>query len=78
MHLLQRAGQSAWPCRKVSRDPVWNKGLPVEWREAFAYGEEGEAWRLRDDRLLIWHIVHEDGVCGGNRGFYSFSERMPR
>jgi len=49
-----------------------------EFYEAIAYGEEVEAWRLRDERWLIWRIVHEDGVCRGNRGFYSFSENMPR
>lgn len=49
-----------------------------EFYEHIAYGEEVEAWRLRDERWLIWRIVHEDGVCRGNRGFYSFSERMPR
>lgn len=130
MHLQQRAGQSTQPCRKANHDPAWNKGLPVEWREAaiapirfashreyeipasrtlgydeegaacyyrhlyilralcsdddeefyeaLAYGEEVEAWRLRDDRWLIWRIVHEDGVCCDNRGFYSFSEHIPR
>jgi hypothetical protein len=118
------------PCRKTSRDPEWQKALPVEWRDAtiaplhfkqyreyeipasrtlgydeegqpcyyrhtyiisslrsdddeefyesIAYGEEVQAWRLRDERWLIWRIVHEDGVCRGNRGFYSFSESMPR
>ena len=49
-----------------------------EFYEHIAYGEEVEAWRLRDERWLIWRIVHEDGICRGNRGFYSFSERMPR
>ena len=49
-----------------------------EFYEAIAYGEEVQAWRLRDERWLIWRIVHEDGVCRGNRGFYSFSESMPR
>ena len=49
-----------------------------EFYEHIAYGEEVEAWRLRDERWLIWRIVREDGVCRGNRGFYSFSESMPR
>ena len=130
MQLQQLQSHSALPCRKKSRDPEWQKALPIEWRdaaiaplnfttyreyempasrtlghdeegqacyyrhtyilsslcsdddeefyEAIAYGEEVEAWRLRDERWLIWRIVHEDGVCRGNRGFYSFSENMPR
>lgn len=48
-----------------------------EFYEAIAYGEEVEAWRLRDGRWLTWRIVHEDNVCRGNRGFYRFSESMP-
>lgn len=46
--------------------------------EAVVYGEEVEAWRLRDERWLVWRVVHEDGACAGNRGFYSFSEEMPK
>ena len=49
-----------------------------EFYEHIAYGEEVEAWRLRDERWLIWRIQHEDGGCRSNRGFYSFSESMPR
>lgn len=49
-----------------------------EFYEVVAYGEEVEAWRLRDGRWLIWRIAHEDGACNGNRGFYSFSEEMPK
>lgn len=44
--------------------------------EHIAYGEEVEAWRLRDERWLIWRIVHENGGCRGNRGLYCFSESM--
>jgi hypothetical protein len=49
-----------------------------EFYETLVYGEEVQAWRLRDDRWLIWRIVHEEGGCRGNRGFYSFSQSMPR
>ena len=49
-----------------------------EFYEAIVYGEEVCAWRLRDDRWLVWKITHEHGECRGNRGFYSFSEQMPR
>ena len=130
MQLQQLQSHSALPCRKKSRDPEWQKALPIEWRdaaiaplnfttyreyempasrtlgydeegqacyychtyilsslcsdddeefyEAIAYGEEVQAWQLRDERWLIWRIVHEDGVCRGNRGFYIFSGDMPR
>jgi hypothetical protein len=49
-----------------------------EFYEAIVYGEEVHAWRLRDERWLIWRIVREDGDGRGNRGFYRFSEDMPR
>ena len=49
-----------------------------EFYEHIAYGEEVEAWRLRDERWLTWRVEHEDGGCRVNRGFYGFSERMPR
>ena len=130
MQLQQLHRHSAVPCRKKSRDPEWQKALPIEWRdaaiaplnfttyreyempasrtlghdeegqacyyrhtyilsslcsdddeefyEAIAYGEEVEAWRLRDERWLIWRMVHEDGGGRASRGFYSFSENMPR
>ncbi len=48
-----------------------------EFYETIAYGEEVEGWRLRDTRWLVWRILHEDGGCRGNRGFFSFSEEMP-
>jgi hypothetical protein len=49
-----------------------------EFYETIVYGEEVHAWRLRDERWLIWRIVRAEGDCRGNRGFYSFSENMPR
>jgi len=49
-----------------------------EFYAAVVYGEEVHAWRLRDERWLIWRIVREDGDGRGNCGFYSFSEEMPR
>jgi hypothetical protein len=49
-----------------------------EFYEAVIYGEEVEAWRLRDERWLVWRIVRQGEDCGSPRGFYSFSERMPR
>ncbi|HEY3432876.1 MAG TPA: hypothetical protein VGK09_10040 [Rhodocyclaceae bacterium] len=49
-----------------------------EFYEATTYAEALTAWRLRDGRWLIHRIVmrHED--CRDVRGFYSFSETMPR
>jgi len=49
-----------------------------EYYADIAYGEEVCAWRLRDERWLIWRMVHEDGGGRASRGFYSFSENMPR
>lgn len=49
-----------------------------EFYEAVVYGEEVEAWRLRDERWLVWRIVRQDEDCRAPRGFYSFSEQMPR
>lgn len=49
-----------------------------EFYEALVYGEEVEAWRLRDERWLVWRIVRQDEDCRTPRGFYTFSETMPR
>lgn len=49
-----------------------------EFYEETTYAESLTAWRLRDGRWLIHRVVlrHED--CRTVRGFYSFSEAMPR
>lgn len=49
-----------------------------EFYQAFVYGEEIEAWRLRDERWLVWRRVRREEDCSEARGFYSFSESMPR
>lgn len=49
-----------------------------EYYETVVYGEEVRAWRLRDERWLIWRIAHAEGRCRDNQGFFSFSERMPQ
>lgn len=49
-----------------------------EFYAAVLYGEEVEAWRLRDERWLVWRQVRNGEDCQGGRGFYSFCERMPR
>lgn len=48
---------------------------------ALVYGEEVVAWRLRDQRWLVWKVVRQEsdgGDSGPGRGFYSFSADMPR
>ena len=49
-----------------------------EFYSVIVYGESVRAWRLRDDRWLIYRIVHTDEDCTASRGFYSFSERCPQ
>jgi hypothetical protein len=49
-----------------------------EFYEALIHGENVHAWRLRDQRWLVWRVVRKEGDCRGNRGCYSFSERMPQ
>lgn len=39
--------------------------------------EEMAAWRLRDERWLIFRMVSANH-CNPPRGFYSFSQEMPR
>lgn len=48
-----------------------------EFYPVITYGENVRAWRLRDERWLIFRIVHTDNDCSARRGFYSFSERCP-
>lgn len=49
-----------------------------EFYEAIVHGEEVHAWRLRDQRWLVWSVIRKEGDCRGNRSRYSFSESMPR
>lgn len=46
--------------------------------ETTAYGELVCAWRMRDDRWLIFRITHGGEDCRPNQGFYAFSQEMPR
>ncbi len=48
-----------------------------EFYPVITYGENVRAWRLRDERWLIFRIVHTDNDCSASRGFYTFSERCP-
>jgi hypothetical protein len=48
-----------------------------EFYEVVSYQEEMAAWRLRDERWLVFRIV-STSHCNPPRGFYAFSQRMPR
>jgi hypothetical protein len=48
-----------------------------EFYEIVTYGEEMAAWRLRDERWLIYRSI-DTGNCHGPRDFYVFSSDMPR
>jgi hypothetical protein len=42
------------------------------------YGEELAAWRLRDERWLIWREIRTEENQEDARSFYSLSQEMPR
>lgn len=48
-----------------------------EFYEVVSYQEELAAWRLRDDRWLIFRITATE-QCAPPRGFYTLSPDMPR
>lgn len=41
-------------------------------------GETVRAWRLRDDRWLIYRQTHGGDDCAPRRGFFSLAEQPPR
>lgn len=41
------------------------------------YGEEIEAWRLKDGRWLVWQWSGHEKDEGTTRGFFSFREEKP-
>ena len=45
---------------------------------ALVYGEEVEAWRLVDGRWLVWKAIAREEDEGIARGFFQFSQEMPR
>lgn len=49
-----------------------------EFYPAIVYGEDVHAWRLRDDRWLIWRVVQQEDDTHSGRGFYRFSDSLPR
>lgn len=48
-----------------------------EFYEIVSYQEEMAAWRLRDDRWLVFRLSSAD-QCTSPRGFYALSPDMPR
>lgn len=48
-----------------------------EFYEIVTYSEELAAWRLRDERWLVYRAI-STGNCNQSRGFYTFSPDMPR
>ncbi|MGB4672857.1 MAG: hypothetical protein WBH99_02785 [Azovibrio sp.] len=49
-----------------------------EFYTVLAYGEELAAWRLRDERWLVWREVRAEETCEQARSFYCLSQDMPR
>lgn len=48
-----------------------------EFYEVLTYSEELAAWRLRDERWLVFRMMNTD-PCNPPRGFYAFSPDWPR
>uniref|UniRef100_Q47G01 Uncharacterized protein n=1 Tax=Dechloromonas aromatica (strain RCB) TaxID=159087 RepID=Q47G01_DECAR len=48
-----------------------------EFYEVVTYAEEMSAWRLRDERWLIFRTI-TTSTCNAPRGFYAVSPDMPR
>jgi hypothetical protein len=49
-----------------------------EFYEVMVHGEEVQAWRLLDERWLVWRVTRKEDDCRGQQGFYSFAQSMPR
>ena len=49
-----------------------------EFYTVLAYGEELAAWRLRDERWLVWREIRAEEECAQARSFYSLAQAMPR
>jgi hypothetical protein len=65
--LLQWIGRSVQRC-----------GIATTWPHNRIGGKEVEAWRLRDERWLVWRAVIPEADDRSRRGFFSFSESMPQ
>ncbi len=42
------------------------------------YAESLKAWRLRDERWLVYRVVQREGRLDDGRGFYVLAGEMPR
>jgi hypothetical protein len=49
-----------------------------EFYSVLTYDEELSAWRLRDDRWLIWREIRSKENRGEARSFYCLAQTMPR
>ncbi len=49
-----------------------------EFYTVLTYGEELSAWRLRDERWLVWREIRGEEDCAKASTFYSLSQDMPR
>ncbi len=48
-----------------------------EFYEVVSYSEEMAAWRLRDERWLVFRAI-STSTCHAPRGFYAINPEMPR
>lgn len=48
-----------------------------EFYEVVSYSEEMAAWRLRDERWLVFRSISTN-TCNAPRGFYAINPEMPR
>lgn len=66
------------PCysRYIYRHKELRSDDGEEFYEETLHAEVGCSWRLRDGRWLVWRRVERG--WGEDRGFFSFSEEMPR
>lgn len=49
-----------------------------DYYQVVTHSETVRAWRLRDERWLIYRHVQHGEHCAAGRGFYSFADRPPR
>lgn len=48
-----------------------------EFYEVVSYSEEMAAWRLRDERWLVYRTINTN-TCNASRGFYAINPEIPR
>lgn len=49
-----------------------------DYYQVVTHSETVRAWRLRDERWLIYRHVRQGEHCSTGRGFYSFADHPPR